>query len=456
MNKQGCKISVIVPILNGEIYFDEMMQSLINQTMKEIEIIVVDAGSTDRTQELVHAYMKNDTRIKLLLSDKKSVGYQYNLGIQNAAGEYVAFCEADDYLSLTMLEKLYNLAEKNSVDYIKSTFRTFISKDKERHSVINNFIGAEYRDLYNKVINPEDYDFLLSSDVYLWNGIYRKSFLVSNSIRLNESKGASFQDIGFVLWTLLSAKRVMYVREESYNYRKDNDNSSIYDATKIRFHYQEFEYYSNVIRPHIATIKQSTKLTIIRRFINGIVYGCSFVPHSKEEEYYDLIENALLLVEKEMNNCNLDDQSCEIVLSNLGYTLMKQNKGMLFELERIKRDTQKEKRDRFINALREKSKIYIFGAGDCGRYTLAFIKSLNLRATIRFLDNDDKKVGMNVDGTIIYAPEECVDKDAIYLICNNKFRVDIRKQLISMGIEEFKIFNSIITKCSEVFNKDLD
>ena len=117
------KVSVIIPVLNGAEYIRECMDSIVGQTLSDIEIIPVDAGSTDGTLEILKEYAKKDTRIKLLTADKKSMGYQYNLGIQNADGEYVGFCESDDYLASDMLEKLYRTAEeRGEMDFIKSDF----------------------------------------------------------------------------------------------------------------------------------------------------------------------------------------------------------------------------------------------------------------------------------------------------------------------------------------------
>ncbi|MCR2065245.1 glycosyltransferase family 2 protein, partial [Campylobacter helveticus] len=91
------KVSVIIPSLNSINYYDECIKSVINQSLKEIEIICVDANSTDGTLELIKKYQAQDERIKLIISDKKSYGYQMNLGIAAASGEYVGIVESDDY-----------------------------------------------------------------------------------------------------------------------------------------------------------------------------------------------------------------------------------------------------------------------------------------------------------------------------------------------------------------------
>ncbi|ELZ6270419.1 glycosyltransferase family 2 protein, partial [Campylobacter coli] len=90
------KVSVVVPSLNSIKYIHECIDSILNQTLKDIEIICVDAGSTDGTLEVLREYEKNDERLKVIVSDKKSYGYQINLGIKEAKGEYLGIVESDD------------------------------------------------------------------------------------------------------------------------------------------------------------------------------------------------------------------------------------------------------------------------------------------------------------------------------------------------------------------------
>ena len=92
------KVSVIMPCLNMEKYIEQSIKSVINQTLKDIEIIVVDAGSTDKTLDIIERYKSQDERIKLIHSDKKSYGYQMNLAINKAQGEFIGIVETDDYV----------------------------------------------------------------------------------------------------------------------------------------------------------------------------------------------------------------------------------------------------------------------------------------------------------------------------------------------------------------------
>ena len=114
------KISIIMPSLNVEPYIVECVDSVINQTLKDIEIIFVDAQSTDGTLEILKDYESKDSRVKLLISDKKSYGHQMNLGIVNATGQYIGIVETDDYVSPEMFYELYNLSNNGEYDIVKS------------------------------------------------------------------------------------------------------------------------------------------------------------------------------------------------------------------------------------------------------------------------------------------------------------------------------------------------
>lgn len=128
------KVSVIVPSLNVADYIEECMDSIIGQTLREIEIICIDAGSTDGTFEILQKYAEKDKRIRLIHSEKKSYGYQINLGIQMAKGEYLGIVETDDYIDTMMYQELYQTALEYDLDFVKAGFDVFVTpSDGERY-----------------------------------------------------------------------------------------------------------------------------------------------------------------------------------------------------------------------------------------------------------------------------------------------------------------------------------
>lgn len=108
------KISVIIPCYNGEKYIDRCMESVLNQTLKDIEIIVVDDGSKDKSVDMLTTYSEKDSRVKLFIKDNGGQSSARNLGLDKATGEYIAFVDIDDYIDTAMMELLYNNAIKTN------------------------------------------------------------------------------------------------------------------------------------------------------------------------------------------------------------------------------------------------------------------------------------------------------------------------------------------------------
>ncbi|MCH5186185.1 MAG: glycosyltransferase family 2 protein, partial [Oscillospiraceae bacterium] len=229
-------VSVIMPCLNVKDFIEEAIESVLNQTLKDIELIIVDAGSDDGTSEIIDKYRNDDDRIVFLHSDKKSVGYQNNMAIRKARGKYISVVEPDDYIDTKMYEELVGVAEKNEIDFVKSDFDIFIEDENERFFLNNIVLSTVNEKLYNNVINPVNHTEIIYRDVSMWNGIYRRDFIEKNRIYFNETAGAAFQDMGFILKSFMKATCIMYVHMPSYYYRKDNLNASVYNKAKhIKF-----------------------------------------------------------------------------------------------------------------------------------------------------------------------------------------------------------------------------
>ena len=199
-------ISVIMPSLNVVDCIEECMESIGNQTFKDLDIICIDAGSTDGTWEILKAFAERDDRIRLFQSDVRSYGAQVNQGIRVARGKYIAILETDDYVNKDMYGSLYELAEREHVDYVKADYKNFYTLKNGSRIYTTIRLFEKNSELYNKVFCPHELNILYQSDVNLWKGIYRKAFLIDNQIVLNETGGAAYQDIGFMGQVLAYAK----------------------------------------------------------------------------------------------------------------------------------------------------------------------------------------------------------------------------------------------------------
>lgn len=247
------KVSIIVPTYNVEQYLNECMNSIINQTLKDIEIICVDDGSTDNSGKILDEYASKDDRIKIIHKENSGYGCAMNVGMDNATGEFIGIVEPDDYILPEMYEVLYNKANENDVDLIKADFYRFIGSGTKLKKKYNKLDFTEC--YYNKVINPQEdlapFRFIMNT----WSGIYRREFIQKFNIRHNETPGASFQDNGFWFQTFMFATRIYFLNMPLYMNRRDNPNSSVKNKEKVYCITKEYEFIKNIIDSDIKLRK---------------------------------------------------------------------------------------------------------------------------------------------------------------------------------------------------------
>lgn len=234
------KISVIIPSLNANEYIDDAIASVLRQTLKDIEVICVDAGSTDGTLDTIKKHADADDRVVLLMSEIKSYGHQMNMGIDHARGEYIGIVEADDYAPEEMYKDLYEIASDKRLDIIKADFYRFTGAGDDMVKIY--FPLTDRHDLYGRVYDPGKEQRSLLTTNNTWSGIYRREFLIENGIRHNETPGASFQDNGFYFQTMMYAKRVLFLNKPYYMNRRDNPGSSVFDRRKTYCICDEYKF----------------------------------------------------------------------------------------------------------------------------------------------------------------------------------------------------------------------
>ncbi|MBR2741828.1 glycosyltransferase [Candidatus Saccharibacteria bacterium] len=236
------KVSVLVPIYNVEQFLPECLDSLVGQTLEDIEIICINDGSKDDSLNIIKEYAKNDKRIKVI--DKKNSGYgdSMNQGLKKATGEYVGIVESDDFIDLDAFEKLYKIAKHENVEVVKSNFYEYFGDTKTDKAVSNLFPVSEV----GRVIDPREEHQIFYQPPCIWAAIYKRDFLEGNEIRFLPTPGASYQDTGFNFKVWAMARRVYFVKRAFLHYRQDNSNSSVKDAGKIycvKEEYDEIERY---------------------------------------------------------------------------------------------------------------------------------------------------------------------------------------------------------------------
>lgn len=221
-----CKVSVLVPIYNVEKYLEQCLYSLAAQDLQDMEILCLNDGSTDNSSKIAHRFELIDKRFRVIDKENSGYGNTMNLGLSIASGEYIGIVESDDFIEPDMFSSLYNIAEKNQVDVVKSAFWTH---NNGRDSY-ENVITPQW---YEKIISDEDTFDIYVSSPSIWSNLCKRSFLISNDIKFLDSPGASFQDIAWRVKIFSLAESMVFTPKAYYHYRRDNMNASVRSDNKI-------------------------------------------------------------------------------------------------------------------------------------------------------------------------------------------------------------------------------
>ena len=250
------KVSVVVPIYNAEKYLEQCLYSIVSQTLRDIEIILVDDGSTDSSSEICDKYALLDNRIKVLHKPNEGLGITYNKGIAMATGEYVGFVEADDFIQKNMYEDLYNISLRYNPDIVKSAWFNFYEK---QNKVEKDYQMVEYNSY--EVFNLKEKPWLILKQPTIWSAIDKRDFLINNNVRCNETPGASYQDVGFTYLAFCLASSIVVTPDAYLYYRKDNENSSVNSLEKSNVIFEEYQFVDEFLNsnPEIKNFINSYK-----------------------------------------------------------------------------------------------------------------------------------------------------------------------------------------------------
>lgn len=340
------KVSILIPSLNNGEYIRQCINSVKNQSLKDIEIICIDAGSTDETLNIINSFAIEDPRIKLIHSDKKSYGYQMNLGIEESTGQYIGIVESDDYIDEKMYESLMDLSYDGEMDIIKSTF--FHVYDEL--DIKEDWSKQEFKSVKTP-FNIYTHETFLDGHPSIWAAIYRRDFLNQNNIRFMEVDGAGWVDNPFFYETSFAAKNIAYLPIPFYYYRENNPNSSsnnlkdytipiqrMIDNLRIvdKFECTDdilavvyrrvFAYIGNVFRREGYEDYLSELLPLIHKMMlmvdEDIIVSRFAV--DKQEIYYKYLSPLYLLNFNEDNSCSLSKEDYDLIV--------KENKFLYYKL----------------------------------------------------------------------------------------------------------------------------
>ncbi len=294
-------VSVILPSLNVEPYIRLCIESIMKQTLINLEIICIDAGSNDGTLEVLNEYARVDSRIKIILSEKKSYGYQVNLGIGMARGQYIAIVETDDYISDNMYAELYEKACAESLEVIKGDFCRFVGDDKTRKMTYGPIISN--REYYDQIFNGIEFmkkiPHEISNSMYIWAGLYCTEFIKKNNICCQETPGASFQDNGFWFTLLIKVQRMMFVHKQYYHLRRDNPNSSVMQKNKMFCMKQEYDFIREKINRMIDFEERERIVKIVSYYrFKNYIFTYNRLSELMRIEFLKMMQQEFLVLEE--------------------------------------------------------------------------------------------------------------------------------------------------------------
>ena len=220
------KISVIVPIYNACKHLRPALDSILAQTLREIEIICVDDGSTDTSLDMLKIYQKMDNRIRIVTETNAGPGHARNNGLKRARGKYVAFLDADDFFEPEMLEKLYDHAEENDLDIAIARYDIY---DNKKGKFVAN-IESEHGKIFEggSVTSKNEYpDYILQSTTgAAWNKLFKRSFISEKSITFT-TEAMIFEDVYFTVSALAFAERVARIPDILVHHRIYSQQSRV-------------------------------------------------------------------------------------------------------------------------------------------------------------------------------------------------------------------------------------
>ncbi len=432
----GAKVSIILPSLNVGNYIEECILSAVRQTLKDIEIICVDAGSTDGTKEILEKYAGIDPRIKLIDSDRRSYGYQVNRGIDAATGKYTAILETDDFADAQMYQRLYEAAEKYSVDYVGVQYASFGDLCDGGRGYLKRRTNRDF----NKVYCKEDIKEIAVLDDQPWSGIFNREFLNQNNIRMHETDGAAFQDVGFMQLVKWRAQRVLYIEDALYYYRTDRLEASTKQPAALKYLYQEYTWLLGEAGLLDKTEKTLFYYVMCDRFVSWVDFTSRSVGYDPDSPY---LSEYMPWFKRVILEAMEEGILTEGLFRNGFWDKLQAVLGAApAYIKRLEEADQREKacHQEILERIGT-GQVVLFGCGLWGESALRFLDSHH-RPASAICDNDRAFWGSSYGSAEILSPEQAFAKyrDAFYLIANKNHSEAMKNQLLKLGVLSDRIF----------------
>ncbi len=333
-NKNNIKVSIIIPVYNSSEYLDECLTSCVNQTLKEIEIVVVDNDSIDNSLEIIEKFAKNDKRIKILSKKNEGAGAARNFAVDKCeGGEFILFLDSDDFLELNALEILYKqmINEKSDVIFFNANWIFEKINTKNKINITAPYC-ARFKQSPFKI--DEAYDILFDTNALAFR-MYRKNLWIEKNIKYSNHKLA--EDALPYFEYLANSKIISFCEEHLYNYRKHPASATASTQDKVNDLFEIFYLCENVI------LKTKTGGFLIESYLNNRIRSFIFWLHSlplnKRKKYYKKVREVFLFIKnnygcEKIENSEFFDEFKKIIkLSYFKYRFLNLTKTVFIILK---------------------------------------------------------------------------------------------------------------------------
>lgn len=276
MKKNNILVSIIVPVYNASTYLDNFIKSAINQTYKNIEIILVNDGSKDNSLEICNKYKNEDNRI--IVIDKKNTGVSdtRNEGIKKSKGFYVTFSDADDILELDAIENMVNIALKYDVDVVRTNFSVNNTVTNLSDDLLGIKKDEELKDVLNNVVNSR-------IKTYVWLLLIKRSILIDNDITFDTNL-SMMEDTVFYIELLSVINSIYFTNKKTYNYivhltSLSRDNKRVYKNIDSILNVRDV--LSKVLEHNLYN----------RLCMNAYIIICNYMVENIRYDEYDNVKN---------------------------------------------------------------------------------------------------------------------------------------------------------------------
>lgn len=278
-------ISIIVPIYNVEKYLKRCIDSIINQTYKKLEIILVDDGSKDNSGKICDKYAKKDIRIKVIHKKNEGVSEARNVGLKVSTGEYIGFVDADDFVEKDMYEKMYKKAKEVDADIVICDYQFYPNNKIKKKKWYNPYKGEITGEFLNRNTQP-------------WNKIVSNKLIKETNFKFFEKNGD-----GVFIYLILSAGKIVSIEDILYNYRVGHSSMSTnYNMNNFEISVKSCEKQIELLKE--TKYKKELKEYFEYRKIYVLIQAIAVSAKTKQKDKFNKYANELKRINYKKNKYN--------------------------------------------------------------------------------------------------------------------------------------------------------